>query len=49
MKDRIMRTYMLEPETVKRLNVYAAMHGIYISEIVNTAIEMYLDEADLKK
>jgi hypothetical protein len=25
------------------------MHGIYISEIVNTAIEMYLDEADLKK
>lgn len=49
MKDRINRTYTLEPETIKRLNVYAAMHACYISDIVNAAIEMYLDEAEQKK
>ncbi len=42
--ERVSKTYRLRPDLVKRVRLYAAEHGLKLSEVVEAALEAFLQE-----
>ena len=42
--ERLSKSYRLRPDLVKRVRLYAAEHGLKLSEVVEAALEAFLQE-----
>lgn len=42
--ERVSKSYRLRPDLVKGVRLYAAEHGVKLSEVVEAALEAFLQE-----
>ena len=42
--ERVSKTYRLRPDLVRRVRLYAAGHGLKLSEVIEAALEEFLQE-----
>ena len=42
--ERVSKTYRLRPDLVKEVRLYAAEHGVKLSEVLEAALEAFLHE-----